>query len=42
MKYTIGITTFEHRFEKYFKPLVTQIKKNLVNFSTSFSPSNSS
>ena len=26
MKYTIGITTFEHRFEKYFKPLVNQIK----------------
>lgn len=25
--YTIGITTFEHRFEKYFKPLVNQIKK---------------
>jgi len=29
MKYTIGITTFEHRFEKYFKPLLLQIKKNL-------------
>lgn len=29
MKYTIGITTFEYRFEKYFKPLLLQIKKNL-------------
>lgn len=29
MKYTIGITTFEHRFEKYFKPLLAQIKKHL-------------
>jgi hypothetical protein len=29
MKYTIGITTFEHRFENYFKPLLLQIKKNL-------------
>lgn len=26
MKYTIGITTFEHRFEKYFKPLIKQIR----------------
>jgi hypothetical protein len=26
VKYTIGITTFEHRFEKYFKPLIKQIK----------------
>ena len=29
MKYTIGITTFEYRFEKYFKPLLNQIKKHL-------------
>lgn len=28
MKYTIGITTFEHRFEKYFKPLIKQIKEH--------------
>jgi hypothetical protein len=28
MKYTIGITTFEHRFEKYFKPLIGQIKSS--------------
>lgn len=26
MKYSIGITTYEHRFEKFFKPLVNQIK----------------
>ncbi len=27
MKYTIGITTFVHRFDKYFKPLIEQIKR---------------
>lgn len=26
MKYTIGITTFQHRFEKYLKPLISTIK----------------
>jgi hypothetical protein len=26
IKYSIGITTFEHRFEKFFKPLIEQIK----------------
>ena len=27
MKYTIGITTFVHRFDTYFKPLIKQIKE---------------
>lgn len=27
MKYTIGITTFQYRFEKYLKPLITSIKE---------------
>lgn len=27
MNITIGITTFQHRFEKYFKPLVRQIRE---------------
>jgi len=27
MNYSIGITTYEKRFEKYFKPLIKQIKK---------------
>lgn len=27
MKYTIGITTFIHRFDTYFKPLIRQIKE---------------
>lgn len=27
MKYTIGITTFVHRFDTYFKPLIRQIKE---------------
>lgn len=25
---TIGITTFEHRFERYFKPLINELQKN--------------
>lgn len=25
---TIGITTFEHRFERYFKPLLTELRKH--------------
>jgi hypothetical protein len=27
MKYSIGITTYKHRFEKWFKPLLDQIKE---------------
>jgi glycosyltransferase involved in cell wall biosynthesis len=27
MKYSIGITTYKYRFEKWFKPLLNQIKK---------------
>jgi len=27
IKYSIGIVTFEHRFEKFFKPLIKQIKE---------------
>lgn len=27
MKYSIGITTYEHRFEKYLKPLISKIKE---------------
>jgi hypothetical protein len=27
MNITIGITTFQHRFEKYFKPLIRQIRE---------------
>lgn len=26
IKYSVGIVTFEHRFEKFFKPLIEQIK----------------
>ena len=26
-KYSIGIVTFEHRFDKFFKPLIKQIKE---------------
>ncbi len=31
MKYTIGITTFVHRFDKYFKPLIRQIREQCDN-----------
>lgn len=27
IKYSVGIVTFDKRFDKYFKPLITQIKK---------------